>query len=341
MSRVLILGATGYTGELAARSLVARGGATVVLAARNKDKLVALAEDLGGLEHLVVDVRDGRLAEDLRAGDVLISTVGPFTELGEGAVRAAIAARATYLDCCGEGPFHRRVFERWGSQAQEAGVALLTGMAADWVPGNVMGAMALRLATSGRPSRLDVEYLITGETFEYSAGSRRTGAFARKQPTPPYALRHGRVVDTAPSSREVKGPDGLVQVHRVGGTEPWTLPRLEPRLAVVDVHLGAPPAATGEGLGPSAATRSGNQIVVTARAYGDGGRELAGARMRASNGYDYTADVLAWAAEAAAVNGTRGTGALGPVEAFGLGALEAFHREVGVETITWRGRAEE
>ena len=45
---------------------------------------------------------------------MLVSTVGPFVKWGEPAVRAAIAAGATYLDSTGEPPFIRRVFEEFG-----------------------------------------------------------------------------------------------------------------------------------------------------------------------------------------------------------------------------------
>jgi short subunit dehydrogenase-like uncharacterized protein len=48
-SRIVLLGATGYTGALTAEALAARG-ARPVLAGRDPDKLAALAERLGGLD---------------------------------------------------------------------------------------------------------------------------------------------------------------------------------------------------------------------------------------------------------------------------------------------------
>src|SRR3954451_10960326 len=103
--RIVLFGATGYTGELTAREL-AGIGERPVLAARDGARVRALADQLGGLDWEVADVAR---PESVRAlvgpGDVLVSTVGPFTRWGAPAVEAAIAAGAHYLDSTGETPF--------------------------------------------------------------------------------------------------------------------------------------------------------------------------------------------------------------------------------------------
>ena len=53
--RIVLLGASGYTGARTAEALVARG-ARPVLAGRNPARLDPLAERLGGLETAVADV---------------------------------------------------------------------------------------------------------------------------------------------------------------------------------------------------------------------------------------------------------------------------------------------
>ncbi len=91
-ARIVVFGATGYTGRLTAEQLVAQG-ARPLLAGRSELRLAELAERLGGLEHRVADVdRPKSVAELLEPGDVLLSTVGPFKRWGEPAVAAAIAA---------------------------------------------------------------------------------------------------------------------------------------------------------------------------------------------------------------------------------------------------------
>ena len=47
------------------------------------------------------------------------------------------------------------------------------------------------------------------------------------------------------------------------------------------------------------------------------------------NGYTFTARMMAWAAVRARAGAVQGTGALGPVEAFGLRELEAGAAEAG------------
>ena len=153
--RIVVFGATGYTGDLIARALVDRG-ARPVLAARNEARVRALAEELGGLEWAVADVeRPDSVRALVERGDVLVSTVGPFARWGEPAVQAAIAAGAHYLDSTGEGSFIREVFERFGPGAQAAGCGLVTAFGYDWVPGNLAGALALRDAGEAATQRAD------------------------------------------------------------------------------------------------------------------------------------------------------------------------------------------
>ena len=53
--RIVVFGATGYTGDLTARALV-RAGARPVLAGRDAGRVSSLGVELGGLETAVADV---------------------------------------------------------------------------------------------------------------------------------------------------------------------------------------------------------------------------------------------------------------------------------------------
>src|SRR4051794_17703981 len=174
--RIVLFGATGYTGDLTARALVDRG-ARPVLAARTESRVRALADELGGLDWAVADVGDPSSVRALvERGDVLVSTVGPFVRWGEPAVQAAVASGANYLDSTGEPPFIRRVFEEWGPGAEAAGVALVTAMGYDWVPGNLAGALALREAGPDAV-RVELGYFISGSA-SMSGGTRASSAAA-------------------------------------------------------------------------------------------------------------------------------------------------------------------
>ncbi|MEA2232945.1 MAG: hypothetical protein QOD83_2761, partial [Solirubrobacteraceae bacterium] len=88
--RIVLFGATGYTGELTARALVERG-ARPVLAARSRERVETLGAELGDLQTAVADVaQPATVAALVQRGDVLVSTVGPFSRWGEPALRAAI-----------------------------------------------------------------------------------------------------------------------------------------------------------------------------------------------------------------------------------------------------------
>jgi short subunit dehydrogenase-like uncharacterized protein len=145
-AKIVVFGATGYTGELTARSLV-DAGEYPLLVGRSPEKLARLAEDLGGLDYVLADAErpDGRIEALLDPGDVLLTTVGPFLKYGRPALEAAIAAGATYLDSTGEPPFVREVFERHGPRA-EGRCALLPAFGYDYVLGNLAGALAVREA---------------------------------------------------------------------------------------------------------------------------------------------------------------------------------------------------
>ena len=359
--RIVLFGATGYTGEIAARALVARGAAPV-LAARSQSRVEALAAELGGLEFAVADVaRPATVRALVEAGDVLISTVGPFVRWGDPAVRAAIDAGAHYLDSTGEPPFIRRVFDHHGAPAAAAGCALLTAMGYDYVPGNLAGALALREAGSSAV-RVDVGYFVTGDTAgQFSGGTRASAAGMLAEPA--YAFRDGRIVSER-GARQVHHLDGRPAIS-VGASEQFALPRVYPELREVGVWLGwfgpasrplqvlsgATALATkvpgvgraltstaqrfvkGSTGGPDAATRAKARSRVLAIASDGAGKELASVRLEGVGPYDFTAEMLAWGALQAAGGGLAGGGALGPVEAFGLDELERGVADAGIARV--------
>src|SRR5688500_15889107 len=136
MSRpIVVFGATGATGRVTAEHLVALG-ARPVLAGRDPAALEALASRLGGLEWQLADaLRRNSVFELVDDESVLLSLVGPFVKWGDPAVRATIAAGATYIDSTGEPVFIRRVFEEFGPAAARAGSSLLTACGYDYAPG--------------------------------------------------------------------------------------------------------------------------------------------------------------------------------------------------------------
>jgi hypothetical protein len=68
------------------------------------------------------------------------------------------------------------------------------------------------------------------------------------------------------------------------------------------------------------------------------GGELAAVRLTGGDPYSFTAPILAWAAAKAAAGGVQPAGALGPVEAFGLGDLETGCAGAGFKRRSISGR---
>jgi hypothetical protein len=82
------------------------------------------------------------------------------------------------------------------------------------------------------------------------------------------------------------------------------------------------------GPGPEARAKTGSLVI--AEVEDASGSMIERVELPGPNGYTFTGDILAWGAQRAAEHGMNGTGALGPVDAFGLSALEAACAELGL-----------
>ena len=361
--RIVVLGATGYTGALTARALV-DSGAAPVLAARSGERLDKLAEDLGGLERHVADVTDPATVRALvERGDVLISTVGPFDRWGATAIEAAIATGATYFDTTGEPAFIRRVFEQYGPEAAHTGTVLVTAFGYDFVPGNLAAELVLR-AAGPQAARLEVGYFSRGAS-DISGGTKASTAGAILEPS--FAVRGGRLQRerTGARVRRFRLDDGTVlQGISVGGSEHFAVRALHPQLRDIDVLLGRPgfggmvtPALTavlsvatkipgvgaklysalgseGSTGGPDEAARSRSRSLIVADARSASGELIHRIVMDGPNGYDFTARILAWASVEATHGVISETGAVGPVGAFGLELLRAAAEGAGLRHVS-------
>lgn len=359
MGRIVLFGATGYTGRLVAEAL-ASVDAPVTLAGRRQDALRQLAAEVAADDILVSDARDGAALRDaLGEGDVLVSTVGPFVRLGDTALGAAIAAGSHYLDSTGEPAFIRQVF----ADGAEARGCLLTAFGYDYVPGNLAGALALAEAGESATS-VEVGYFVTGRSSGLGLSTGTLASVATISALPSHAYRDG-ALRTERAARRVgryELPGGDRTAISVGGTEHLSLPRVHPTLRDVDVHLGwtgpwsravqlgsaaldgmlrvpgasravralTAPLARRTGEGPDAEERARTGSLVVARAAAPDGTLLAEVELRGPNAYTLTGELLAWGAHRLATEGPRRTGAVGPVEAVGLEVLRDACEGIGL-----------
>lgn len=152
MSRVLIYGATGYTGSMVARQ--AKGaGLDFATAGRDDMKLAALAQELG-VPFSTFSLDSDHLAVSLAGYSCVLNCAGPFARTAEPLMRACIDAGVHYLDITAEINVYR-LAERLGADAARAGVMLLPGVGWDVVPtdclavqlsGRVAEPVSLRIA---------------------------------------------------------------------------------------------------------------------------------------------------------------------------------------------------
>jgi short subunit dehydrogenase-like uncharacterized protein len=340
---IVVYGASGYTGRLICAEL-ARRGADFVLAGRNRERLEAAAEEVGGDHRIAaVPLDDGPgVRELLDDAAAVIGCAGPFTLHGEPLIAAAAETGTNYLDTTGEQPFIRAAFERWGPVAERNGGALLSGFGFDYAPGDMLAALTAR--DLGPLERLRIAYSLRG--FGPTQGTARSAL---------EMMKGGDVVwrdgDLVPGPRHVgagsfdfPSPLGRRRVGRYPSGETVTVPRhVDARSVEVVIDLKAlsgmelgplgAPLMTAGGLlmatplrgafhsligrlpeGPTPKQRQAARYTIVCLAEHAGG--VRRGILRGSDVYGITAVTLAEGAMRMAAPDYDPTGALAPAQAF-------------------------
>ena len=151
---LLVFGATGFTGRLAALYLASSKTVPASLrwgiAGRNASKLNALADELA----LVRPRGAPRVAcivgasEAARSSRVVVSTAGPFLDCGEELVAACVEHSTDYLNITGETLFVDLMEVKYGAEARRKGVLLVPMCGFDSVPSDLSVLLAATHARS-------------------------------------------------------------------------------------------------------------------------------------------------------------------------------------------------
>lgn len=165
MKTLLIYGATGYTGRMAAERAKTLG-LDFEIAGRNQQRLAPLAEQLG-VPFRVFEA-DADAAQSLAGIDVLLNFAGPFAQTAEPLMRACLEAGVDYLDITAEINVYR-LAERLGAEAAEAGVMLLPGVGWDVVPTDCLAVHVAQRVQE--PRSLNVALQVPGSMSRGSAMS--------------------------------------------------------------------------------------------------------------------------------------------------------------------------
>jgi short subunit dehydrogenase-like uncharacterized protein len=305
-ARLVIYGATGYTGELIAREAVRRG-LQPVLAGRNEATVAALAQELGR-EYRIAPLDDpGALDRALQGATVTMHCAGPFSATSAPMVAACLRQRSHYLDITGEIDVLEAVHAR-DPAARQAGVVLCPATGFDVVPTDCVAArlhqelpdatyLSLGFAARGRPSR---------GTLKTSIENLARGGRIRSA---------GRITPVAHAFRERDIDFGEGPVTAV--TIPWgdvSTAYWTTGIGNIECYIAMPAAsiaklkrlntfgallrfgplqgllkrmvATGPA-GPDAAARAVNTMLVWGEAQAPSGDRVT-ARVRVANGYEVT-----------------------------------------------------
>lgn len=338
----LLYGATGYTGELAAREAVRRGLAPI-LAGRNPGSVERLARELNlpwrafGLDDPVA----------LRSGLMGISAVlhcaGPFVRTSAPMVEACIAEKVHYLDITGEIAVFEAVLSRGRAEAaRQAGIALLPGVGFDVVPSDCLAA---RLAAA-LPGAKALDLAFAAEGGGFSRGTLKT--MIESLPATGAVRRNGKIVPV-PIAADVRRIDfsdrprwtmtipwgdvatayrttGIPDIRVYTGMPPRQARRLR-RLAPLLPLAGWRPAkrwlqrqVDRRVSGPDAAARASARTHLWGEVR-DGEGRTATATLDTPEAYAFTAMAAVESAERA-VAGRVSPGAWTPAVAFGMGYAE-------------------
>lgn len=206
----MIYGANGFTGRRIAEEAVTRGHRPI-LAGRNRDSIVPLAESLNCPYRIFsLDARDD-MAAAIAGLRLVLHCAGPFTRTARPMMEACLKTRTHYLDITGE----IDVFELAASlnaEARRRGVTLLSGVGFDVVPSDCLAAkLAGRVA---QPTHLVLAF--TG-IESVSIGTART--IWETLPKGGAIRRDGRLkrVSLTHRVREIPFPSG----PQMAVTIPW------------------------------------------------------------------------------------------------------------------------
>ena len=143
---IVVWGATGYTGRLAAEKLAARlgnrGDLRWAIGGRNQAKLESLRSKLGAAAaDIPIVTGDSHDAESMDAlvarTSVVCSTVGPYAMYGSELVGACVRAGTHYCDLSGEAHWIRKMMDAHEAEAAETGARIVHACGMDSIPSDV------------------------------------------------------------------------------------------------------------------------------------------------------------------------------------------------------------
>lgn len=158
MKTLMVYGATGYTGRMAAEHAKA-AGLDLVVAGRNEAPVTELAAKLGAGSRVFALDDDTAIDAALSGTSVLLNCAGPYMRTADPLIRAAIRCGVHYLDIAAELDSYK-LAEALDVEAKAVGVMLLPGSGGSVAMlGSLAGHAAQRLAN---PVQIRIALHVTG-----------------------------------------------------------------------------------------------------------------------------------------------------------------------------------
>jgi hypothetical protein len=150
--RVLIYGASGYTGKLVAQCLAERG-LPFYFAGRTRERLeqalqIVEARFGGAVDATIVTANSSveELIPLLDGVDVVINVAGPFMQVAWPVVEACLQASCHYLDTTGEQDWTRGIQEKYGQAFADKNLLLSPANSYMWCAGALAAEIVLEAA---------------------------------------------------------------------------------------------------------------------------------------------------------------------------------------------------
>lgn len=357
--KILVVGATGYTGRLIVAELQ-RKGLAFVIAGRSAERLAELRREFKLGEEVAAIVANPLKPETLPAMfehsvGVVINCAGPFTTLGEPVVRETLEHEAHYLDITGEQAYIAKIITNYHVLALAKKRTVVPGCGVEYALSNWTAALAARdlepldsLATATVSRNVQTTQGTQRSLFaalgSYGIGWRdgkrvikMPGSEVRRFHFPPpfgeqsaVSVPFGDTV-TLPRHIKTKRVDAYMAVPAGAA---FGMKLFSPILPVMSGFLGLaldPLIGAGQ-RGPQEERRKSAQWAVMAEAIGPQGRRTA--ILQGRDVYGLTAVITVWAAEQMLAPGFKQAGVLGPAQAFDPAAAVEYLKDFGVSFTT-------
>jgi short subunit dehydrogenase-like uncharacterized protein len=146
---VVVYGASGFTGRLAAEYFASKyqGKVRWAMAGRDAAKLTAVRDEIGAPADTPLVIADAIAPASLDAmaqrAKVVLTTVGPYQLYGSDVVAACVRAGTDYVDLCGEPAWMRAMIDAHDVAARMSGARIVFSCGFDSIPFD-MGVLFLQ-----------------------------------------------------------------------------------------------------------------------------------------------------------------------------------------------------